>query len=248
MRLAILVGGIVLIGATHASAQVAAATTPATLKPSRFFLNLSAGSQTKSISEGASSTFSLYGEDGTTRFTRDIKGGVFPDVMAGIRIRRSLFIAVQASTRNASSDAPTVVVVPDPLAFEAPRTVTGTLTALEHKEQWLSLLPTAVVPVTQRINIAIFAGPSVVNVSHDVVSFSVGSIVEPVPTATFTRTAFKRSVWAFSAGADVSVMLTPQLGVGGFARLQQATVNLPGTGLTFDVGGLQVGGGLRLRF
>ena len=243
LRLAILVGAALLVGAVDASAQVAA--TPAA---SRIFVNVNAGSQTKAIKDDSAFVFSLYGEEGTAQFSREVKGGLFPDLMAGIRVKNNFFIAVQSSVRTASSDSPSIASVPDPLAFESPRVVTGTLAAMAHRELWASVLPTYMVPIRKNLDLMVFGGPALVQVEHELATFGPGGITEPGPTVTFTRTTQSRSVWGFSVGADVRYMFTDTVGLGGFARFQRATVNFPGTGVTIEAGGLQLGGGLRVRF
>jgi hypothetical protein len=245
MRLAVCFGGALLVCASNASAQTAAASTPST---NRIFLNANVGSQTKAIKDDESFTFSVYGEDGSAQFSREVKGGIFPDVMLGVRVKNNFYIAMQGSVRTASSDAPALVSVPDPIAFESPRVVTSTLTGLAHRELWASVLPTIVIPATKKIDVMLFGGPSLVQLEHEIASFSTSGIQEPGPTVSFTRTTESRSVWGFLVGADVRYMFTDAVGAGAFARFQKATVNFPGTGLSLEAGGLQVGGGLRFRF
>jgi hypothetical protein len=177
-----------------------------------------------------------------------VKGGIFPDVMLGIRVKNNFFIALQGSVRTASSDSPSIVTVPDPIAFESPRVVTGTLTGMAHRELWASVLPTVVLPATKKIDVMLFGGASLVQLEHEIASFTAAGIVEPGPTVSFARTTESRSVWGLTVGGDVRYMFTDAVGAGVFARFQKATVNFPGTGLSLEVGGLQVGGGLRFRF
>lgn len=235
-----------LVGAVETSAQVNSA--PAAPAMGRGFINLNAGSQAKSIREDGSFDFSLYEETGTARYTREVKGGAFPDVMTGVRIKQNFGLAIQASMRNANADSPTTASIPDPLAYESPRVVTGTLAGLIHKELWISLLPVYAIPVTSKLDVTLFAGPALVKVDHETVSLPASGVAEPGPTVSFTRTTQSRSVWGYSAGADVRFMFNTSVGIGAFARIQQATVNLPGTGLSIDSGGPQFGGGLRFRF
>jgi hypothetical protein len=246
-RLAMFVGGVLLVGATQAAAQTptaASRTTPS----DRIFVNVNVGSQTKAIQDNESFTFSLYGEDGTASLSREVKGGVFPDLMVGIRVKNNFFIAMQGSVRTASADTPAVASVPDPIAFESPRVVTTTLTGMAHRELWASVLPTVVIPVRKNIDLTLFGGASLVELEHEIASFNASGIVEPGPTVTFTRVTESRSVWGFLVGADARYMFTDTVGAGAFIRFQRATVNFPGTGLTLEVGGLQAGGGLRFRF
>jgi hypothetical protein len=254
LRLAILVGGVLVLfgSAAQAAAQTPTPAAPAaaatSLLSDRIFVNVNVGSQTKAIQDDESFKFSLYGEDGTASFSREVKGGIFPDVMVGIRVKNNFFIALQGSVRTASADSPSVASVPDPIAFESPRIVTGTLAAMAHRELWASVLPTVVIPVRKNVDVMLFGGASLVELEHEIASFSPTGIVEPGPTVTFTRVTESRSVWGFLIGADARYMFTDTVGAGAFVRFQRASVNFPGTGLTLDVGGLQAGAGLRFRF
>jgi hypothetical protein len=245
LRLVVSLSAALLVCASDAWAQAAAS--PAA-PASRLFLNVNVGSQAKAIKDDESFTFSLYGEDGSAQFSREVKGGLFPDVMLGVRVKNNFFIAMQGSVRTVSSDSPATVSVPDPIAFESPRVVTSTSAGLSHRELWASVLPTVVIPVTKKIDVMLFGGASLVQLEHELASFSASSISEPGPTVTFTRTTESRSVWGLVIGGDVRYMFTDAVGAGAFARFQKATVNFPGTGLSLEAGGLQVGGGLRFRF
>jgi len=252
IRLAILASGALLLGAANVSAQTAAATPPAKAPAlavtDRIFVNVSVGSQTKATSDSESFGFSIYGEDGTAQFSREVKGGIYPDLMVGVRVKKNFFIAMQGSVRTASADSPYSAAVPDPLAFESPRIVTGTLAGMAHREVWASVLPTLVVPVRKNLDVMLYGGPSVIELEHETASFSASNVAEPGPTVTFSRVTQSRSVWGLTAGADARYMITDTVGVGAFVRFQRATVTFPGTTLSFEVGGLQAGGGLRFRF
>ena len=82
----------------------------------------------------------------------------------------------------------------------------------------------------------------------------------PVNAAELTEYELERvqgSGWGFHAGADGSVFFTRIIGVGGFARYGRGTIDLENTVaralgqhtvVGVKAGGVQVGGGLRLKF
>ena len=78
--------------------------------------------------------------------------------------------------------------------------------------------------------------------------------VYPYNTITVERVSTAKgtvSSWGYNVGADVSIYLSRHVGIGAVAQLARGTTSLTGTGggvISIDVGGLQVGGGLRLRF
>jgi hypothetical protein len=72
-----------------------------------------------------------------------------------------------------------------------------------------------------------------------------GTVIERIPYDEATG-------WGFHVGADVSWFYTPALGVGVVGRYSRGTVAardpLSGLDTDLDVGGFQVGGGVRVRF
>ena len=101
----------------------------------------------------------------------------------------------------------------------------------------------------------VFGGPSFFSVKQGIVNdFEItGNLpvrhrdVQPGLTTTVDE-----SKVGFNVGADVGYFFTRQVGVGGSVQWSGTTIEMPasgGTG-TFELkaGGLQAGGGLRLRF
>ena len=109
------------------------------------------------------------------------------------------------------------------------------------------------ISITDEIDVSVFGGPSVLRVEQDVVAAvtaaEVGDPFDTVNVAVTTETASKRGA-GVNVGADVTYMFTEQLGAGGFFRFAGGSVDLPvgSTTVAVDVGGVQVGGGLRVRF
>ena len=98
-----------------------------------------------------------------------------------------------------------------------------------------------------------FGGPSFFSVKQDIVNDFEISETYPYDTATFTRAiaaSQSESAVGVNVGGDVAYFFTPNVGVGGTAQSSGATVEMTVPSGTADVkaGGLQVGGGLRLRF
>ena len=91
-------------------------------------------------------------------------------------------------------------------------------------------------------------------VDQDLVSAVTFTHSFPFDTATFSGAATRRqsvSETGYHVGADAAVCFSRFVGMGGFARFSQATVELtsPDDGwFDVDVGGLQAGAGLRVRF
>jgi len=119
-------------------------------------------------------------------------------------------------------------------------------TAVHIQAKWL-------VPVSPRLLVTIFGGPSFFKVEQDIVNDFEFTESYPYDTATFTRAigaSQSESAVGVNVGGDVAYFFSPNVGVGGTAQYSGATVQMAVPSGTADVkaGGLQVGGGLRLRF
>jgi hypothetical protein len=117
------------------------------------------------------------------------------------------------------------------------------------------LFRSAYVIVSNRMDLALSAGPSFFSVSQDLVSDVVFSETYPYDTATFTSATITKATATkigFNAGADVGIKLSKNFGVGGLVRYSKASVVLPlanaTAGISTDAGGLQAAGGVRFFF
>jgi hypothetical protein len=111
------------------------------------------------------------------------------------------------------------------------------------------------IPLHPRLDVALAAGPSFLNVRQDVLSgIEVTETGAPFTTVDISRVALvTRDVRTIglNASADATWFLTPVVGIGVTARYirgyASATLS-DGRPVNIDVGGLQVGIGARLRF
>lgn len=212
----------------------------------RGFINVSGGVQTGSKDVASQLAFTLYDETATVDTNRTVDGGAFWDVTAGARVWKNLAVAVSVSGRSANSDGTAVASVPHPIFYEQPRSVTSTISGMEHKETWGAILAAWMFPVTEKFDVMVFGGPAVAKVDHEVVGAA--TIQEAaIPGVTVTLDSVSKSVWGVSAGLDARYMVSQRIGLGAFARYSAASVNLSSTS-KLDVGGFQVGGGVRVRF
>lgn len=212
----------------------------------RGFLNVSAGVKTGAKQVETTLAFPLYDETATIGTTREVPDGLLWDVTGGYRVWKNLAIGVSVAGRTANGDGTTVASIPNPVFYDQPRSVSGTIADMKHRELWGSLLAVWVFPVTSRLEIMAMAGPTVVRVEHELA----GGVTVAEATTPVVKVALEtvsKSVWGFTAGVDGRYMITSRFGLGAFARYSGAKVNLTPT-TTLDVGGLQMGGGLRVRF
>ena len=222
--------------------------------PVRGFLNISAGVQgsTQSFAETHSEPISV--EDFTWTSTYAIKSGLAFEGGGGVRVWRRLFAGAMYSRFHDSRAAAIDGSTPHPFFFNQPRSISGEARALTHDEQAVHVSAIWLAPVGRRIELAIFGGPSLINVNREFVA-SVGYSEEyPFDAAAFTsapvEAASKTAVGAHG-GVDLTWLLSRQVGIGAVVRYSRATADFTtpaGGSLSLDAGGLQAMAGVRVRF
>ncbi len=144
--------------------------------------------------------------------------------------------------------------LPHPFHFTRPRTVSGQAPGLKREELGVHLQAMWFVPIGDGVDVALFGGPSYFNVKQTLVKTVTFTEAFPYDTATFTGIATeirKRGAFGFNAGADLTWLLSDQIGIGGGARFSRGTVKFTssdGDRLSADVGGAQAVAGLRVRW
>ena len=152
--------------------------------------------------------------------------------------------------------AATVVTgsVPHPIDFNRPRSIEPQRFPLVHDERATHVHVTWIVPVHERLDVAVFGGPSFFNLRQGVVTNAIATEADGPPFATVTvdisTGEHTRNGVGGHAGVDVIYMPTSYVGVGFLVRVATAFVDLPPSGPDFDlrVGGIHVGAGVRVRF
>jgi hypothetical protein len=144
--------------------------------------------------------------------------------------------------------------VPHPFFFNRPRSVSGEAAGLRREELAVHVQARAVLPVTRRVQVMVFGGPSFYQVRQGLVHEVAYSESYPYDEATFdgaTTGRAEQSPYGFNVGGDVAYFFSRQVGVGFGAQYAGTTVHLPsadGGTVEARAGGSQAGAGLRLRF
>ena len=99
-------------------------------------------------------------------------------------------------------------------------------------------------PLTDNFDISFSAGIAFIHVSQDLVG---NFDIAPPQNITILQTSETGNGVGPYAQVDVIYNLKTRYGVGGYVRYAGAKVDLPSAADT-NIGGLQVGGGIRLRF
>ena len=206
-----------------------------------------------------------YNEPANFRTRHAIPSAALPDIAFGVRLWRNLAVGVGATYFRVRDDVELTGTVPHPLFYERPRDLLSQLDGYHHTQTGIHPHAVWTLPLADRLDIALSAGPSLLLVTQDRVSEVVVTL--PGPThdefqAEPTAKSVTERAFGANAGIDVTYHLFRQLepdavfwtaGLGFFVRWTGATVGFASEvdraqSASLDVGGLQYGAGLRLRF
>ena len=239
----ILTGALFLVAglATHASAQTLQST-------DRAFAGLSFGGQTKARTYTTNGSLPLYEETATFESTVGIGAGALIDVSGGMRVWNNVAVGVGFSRYSDTSDGTFTASVPDPAIFNSPHSASFTPTGLKHSESQFHVSVYWLQPVTDKIDVSVYAGPTFFSVKQDLPS---GFTVTPgtATVATVTQTEVKENAVGLHVGFDARYLILKNAGVGLFLRYASAKVDTTAVdGGQMQVGGFQYGVGVRVRF
>jgi hypothetical protein len=209
-------------------------------------------STSNNFTDGA--TFQANAESGRFDTNYSVEAGPAFDVSGGAMISKAFGLGVGVSRFSRATPAQFNGSVPHPFFFGQPRAISSDVSGLKRQELAVHLQARAVVPAGERLRVSVFAGPSLFTVRQDALTDFTYADSYPYDEASFksaTTSTESASKLGFNAGADVTFFFTRQVGLGFTAQLSKATVPIKsaGSGNTdVKAGGVQTGGGLRLRF
>jgi hypothetical protein len=180
------------------------------------------------------------------------------DVGGGYMFSPHIGVGVSLAGTAHEDTAGLGISVPHPLYFNA-SAVDGDVTddALQRTEGAWHIHAMTVPVQTPRFRLRAFAGPSYFLARQDVVTgilydqryqvFGLGNVVD---ITSYTKERAEGTGWGFHAGADASVFFNRVFGVGAVVRVSRGTVTIDDYGGEEDrkVGGVQFGGGVRMKF
>lgn len=224
-----------------------------------YFASIDVGFQggSQQVMEAWSRT--LFGEASprTADYDIDRAGAVFR-IGGGVRVWRQLGIGLGYSRLKVDGTGVATASAPHPLFFNTLRTVSTTIDTLAHTANVGHVKFFWMIPINEKVELTVTAGPSILSVGQDAI---VGVPLDrealetpPFDTVTILDVPIsKRSENGFGGHVsfDLSYMLRPNYGVGVFVGYEGGSVDMRlrnDTPTQIDVGGIQVGGGLRVRF
>ena len=190
------------------------------------------------------------------RFTSDYRprNAALVDASGGVRVASYLGIGIGVSRFRVKDAASVSAQAPHPFLFDRDRSISGASPPLARRETAVHLQVLALVPAVPSVTVTVFGGPTLFDVSQQLVTDVRFTHEYPYDTAAFASAVASResgSQIGFNVGADVAWYFSTHVGVGWLTRYSQAMVELPSAGdgaLEVRAGGLHAAGGLRLRF
>ena len=233
---AALMAAFCLAGGSIAAAQAQA--------PTKFYVDVNGGAQTQSESIELTNSFPLYGETAIINTAQGVDGGGLFDMSVGYRINRKFGVSLGVSIFSDTGDSSVAASIPSPVSFNKPANVTATGTGLKHKETGTHLLLSYFYPYKDKIEVMLSIGPVFYNVSQD---FTTSSVPAGTQTLSLGSTRERARTVGVNVGANINYFLHRNYGAGVFFRYAGANADFD----SYDdlkVGGVHLGGGLRLRF
>ncbi len=218
------------------------------------FIHINGGAETADRAVASTLRMDIYGETATYEATVTSPGGTVVDAWAGVRIAGNLGLGVGVAVLDARGVVALEGSVPSPLFAGRHRTLSHEQGGANRQYFGLHVPVVYLMPFSERVHVAVLAGPSLFRLRHDVLStVSLGDEVAPYDTAPFaglTTTVANGTGIGYHAGLDVTYLFTRWMGVGLLFRYTDGMVDLemPGGQQPIDVGGTQGSAGLRFRF
>jgi len=229
---------VVCLSAASARAQMAGAT------DTKFFVDVNLGGQFLHHTIDSTVSFPLYDETATVSSSQKTGNGFVYEIGAGYKFTPSLAAGLAYSGFSSKADASVTAKIPHPLFFDQPLTVNTTATGLERTERDVHIRLFWFLPVSDKMDVALSAGPSVVKLSQQLAS---GTVATGTQNLTVTTTTESKTGVGFNLGGDGTYLFTPKIGVALFIHYVFASMDLPSVS-GVGAGGVQAGVGLHYRF
>ena len=141
------------------------------LPSDRFFIDINFGLQPGTRTFSEISTPIIYDEPASVTTAHKVEGlKALLDLGGGIRFGGNLGAGATYVRFEGTDNGETTARVPHPVQFNQPRTAVFAAEELQHVESALHFFALWDLPLSERIGVAVFAGPSLVTVKQDVVT------------------------------------------------------------------------------
>ncbi len=226
-------------------------------RPERYRISVNAGQQATSTSFAEEQQFEQYFEQGTFTFERTLGKSLFFDAGVAVRVWRKLHAGAALSIFEDAGTGDVTARVPHPLYFEEQRTTTGEVPNVTRREVGQHISAGWAFPDVDGLDVLVFGGPSIFTTEQlfvTMLQLSLDEEVYPFDALAFPGTVTAKSrehVVGYNVGVDMMWRFNRKVGAGLLVRYTSGKKDFVPTGRTpveVDVGGLHIGGGLRLVF
>ncbi len=218
---------------------------------SRVAVTVSAGERTTPTSFSQSITFEAFSEQGSLTTNYKITQPPFVDGDVTVRVWRGFGAGIAVSYLHDAFPAHVTALIPHPIIVNQPRTIRGDA-VVTHRESAAHLQAVYWLQRRRRLDVLVSGGPSVIRADQDFVSDVSYGQTFPYNTATYegaTVTRQRKTAVGINIGAEAGWRVAGPFGVAALARYSRVINHFPAVGAeSVIVGGLNVGGGVRLLF
>ena len=200
--------------------------------------------------------FALYQEQARIGLSADTDAGPFFELGGGARVWRN--VSVGASFHRVSGDGDAVVQgsIPHPLFFDRPRQFTANVGGLQRSQRAIHSSVCYMWILNDQMYLHLTGGPSFFHVSQEIVGDVTIAESPTFATVVASPTVATREESPVGAhiGADVTYQVYQQdritVSGGALLRYAGASADIPilANEVSTDLGGFQIGFGLRTRF
>jgi hypothetical protein len=206
-----------------------------------------------SIGYEATRTFDSFAEEGRIDTEYDAGKGPGGELGLTFRFARRLGVGLAGTIGSRETTAAYSASLPHPLFLNRPRTAEGTVD-VDYSEK-AGHLDLVYLGGSGSLDFTLFAGPSLVSVSTDLLGTPIYAQEYPFDEVTVNNlqpmSASKSGV-GFNAGASLTYRFSRSVGFGVQGRFTRASLELVRDDgddpVSIDAGGLQVGAGFRFSF
>ena len=218
----------------------------------RVRVGIDGAQQTTTTNFKAATTFTEFVEQGSITTREHVATAPIYGADVSVRVWKRLVVGAAVSYYSKGTAGSVEAQIPHPFLFDHARLVSGSAAGLTRTEIGSHIGIGWIIP-RDRLELAISGGPSIFRVNQDLVSRVMYTQTYPYDVAQFTgvlKQRLKERTLGFHAGAGVTWKLARHVGAGGTLRYSRGTVDtIVGTDpISFDVGGLHAGGGIRVIF
>ncbi len=230
----------------------------------RVFLNVSGGYQTAAPSFSYVDNVVMFEEMATAEVDFEGNGSGTFEIGGGVRLLGNFGFGVTYSRYSGDQTASLSASIPNPLFWED-FAVSEVSLPTKRTESVIHLQALYMIPVTGKLQVAVFGGPSWFDCEQEVISTFMFSGSDAfydweVEISDPEIKTVGGSTWGFNVGTDVTYLFSKHVGIGALVRYSGASLDVENAlsaerpdgslakTVNLDLGGVQVLGGIRIRF